>query len=162
MTLEEKIFILEEKLEELKGQLEKEKKNKINKGDLFFFLNSIGTCKEETFNNCSYHNSLLQNYNAFKDREETKKHIEWYRDNIVKIHNRLMQLHEELCPNYFPNWKNESATKYTVFLDTRSNKWKIFSYSTVNFFTIYFPSIEVAQTVCEILNKEKFMFKEEE
>lgn len=161
MTLKEKISALEKELEELKAQVEKEE-DKIKVGEDFCYVLPNGQISTPTFGNTLYDNELIEAYNIFKKDEFTEKHLEWYANNVIKVHNRLMQLHEQLCPNYFPDWGNINTGKCIVYFNTISNKWDTDFYFNTNYFNIYFPSMEVAQTACEILNKEKFMFKEEE
>ena len=161
--LEEKILALEEELKELKEELIKRKQSMLSEGNTVCYVQGDGdiqTAGYFSLNN-AYHYALFNNYNVFKKDPKTKTHLEWYRDNVIKVHNRLMQLHEQFCPNYFPDWKNSSSAKYTVCFSTASNRWIVDFYFNTNYFSIYFPSEEIAQTVSEILNEEKFMFKEE-
>jgi hypothetical protein len=162
MTLKEKISALEKELEELKVQVEKEE-DKIKIGDIFCYLLPDGQIKNFNFGNTFYHNELIKACNIFKKDDLTKNHLEWYSSNVIKVSNRLMQLHEKLCPNYFPDkyWINSRAPRYFVCFDYYSKKWEAdFSFG-IDTCRIYFSSKETAQEACDILNNEEFMFKED-
>lgn len=89
--------------------------------------------------------------------DKTQEHLEWYRDNVLRVQNKLMQLHELLCPDYFPDWSTDEC-KWFVCYDHK-NKYFIYTLCCVcNYFVVYFTE-EAAEKACEILNREKFMME---
>lgn len=94
---------------------------------------------------------------VFRVMKDTDKHLEWYRDNILRVQNKLMQLHELLCPDCFPDW-DTGKTTWAIYYD---NTYKCFSYTlqcSCNWFAVCFTR-EAAEKACEILNKEILMMK---
>lgn len=70
---------------------------------------------------------------------------------------QLERLHDTFCSDYVPdwNWNSIDQSKYYVLY---SNRRKMFvfdtTYSVENKCMVYFPSEEIAQKVCDILNNE--------
>ena len=67
-----------------------------------------------------------------------------------------MQLHELLCPDYFPDWGNEDKAKFYLYYNYKRNVWEYDSCWTYCDCVVYFTP-EAAEKACEILNREKFM-----
>lgn len=67
---------------------------------------------------------------------------------------KLERLHDTFCPSYMPDWKSKEG-KWSIYFDSYSN---IYDYcvtlKSLNVQQVYFPSEEIAQKVCDILNKE--------
>lgn len=69
----------------------------------------------------------------------------------LRAYARLLAYRDEFCPEYEPNWKNNSPKCY-VYLDTRSNAWDVSnSRPYVKNGTAYFPH-EVAVELARKLN----------
>ena len=67
---------------------------------------------------------------------------------------KLERLHDTFCQDYVPDWASH-VTKYTVGFDICRKKWYIgqtFVHNGVS--GVYFPTKEIAQKVCDILNAE--------
>ena len=101
-----------------------------------------------------YDSSLYKNNNVFKYDDNTIKHMNWYNKNVFRVQNKLMQLHELLCPDYFPDWDN--SKKENWYLGIYEGSWHKYWTTRCDFFTVYFTE-EAAKRACEILNSEKFM-----
>ena len=168
MTPEERIVELENNCKAMTAELKKlkaelAKKNETvwmpQNGELYTYITSEGSAATTTY----YDDSVLDNYtmnfnNMYHQNNETKKHLEWYRDNVLRVQNKLMQLHELLCPDCFPDW-DTCKEIWTIYYD---NVYKCFSYNlqcSCNWFAVCFTR-EAAEKACEILNREKFMMEE--
>ena len=162
MTLEEKISQLETELAKVKAELA-EKKQSVwlpEDGQSFSYLDSLGSPQKNIFTNTMSDNLLQKNNNVFKYNPSTCNHLVWYNDNVIKVQNKLMQLHELLCPDYFPDWKNDHEDKYSIFFDNNQRIWRHSLCVVANPLTVVF-TYETAEKVCEILNAEKFMIDDD-
>lgn len=67
---------------------------------------------------------------------------------------RLERLHDTFCPDYVPEWNNVEET-FAIYYDHMKKRYEIQSYDYMRYPTnVYFPSAEIAQKVCDILNNE--------
>lgn len=167
MTTEERIAELENNCKAMAAEIEKLKaklaeKNETvwtpQKGEKYLCIYDNGRIVSQIYNPSSIFDIEIIDMNAkFKPVAGCKKHLEWYRDNVLRVQNKLMQLHELLCPDCFPDWDTGKET-WTIYYD---NTYKCFSYTlqcSCNFFVVCFTR-EAAEKACEILNREKFMMK---
>lgn len=67
-----------------------------------------------------------------------------------------MQLHELLCPDYFPDWEDDDKLKFYLRYNYKYNVWEYDSYWIYCDCVVHFTP-EAAEKACEILNREKFM-----
>ena len=158
MTLEEKISQLETELAKVKAELA-EKKQSVwvpEYNQEFYYLNETGFPQVNTFKKTMNDSLLRTNNNVFKCDKSTFNHLAWYNDNVIKVQNKLMQLHELLCPDYFPDWNNGHEDKYSVYFDNNQRIWRSCINVISNPLTVVF-TYEAAVKACEILNAEKFM-----
>lgn len=87
----------------------------------------------------------------------TEKRAEEVADKINLLL-KLERLHDTFCPDYVPNWGND-VIKYTVGFDIYHKKWYIgqtFVHKAAS--GVYFPTKEIAQKVCDILNAEERVY----
>ena len=158
MTLEEKISQLETELAKVKAELAERKQSvwlpEYNQE--FYYLNETGFPQVNRFKKTMNDSLLRTNNNVFKCDKSTFNHLAWYNDNVLKVQNKLMQLHELLCPDYFPDWNNHCESKFVIYYDTSSKKWFWDAYHSMNMQVVMFTE-EAAEKACEILNAEKFM-----
>ena len=168
MTPEERIVELENNCKAMTAELEKLKaelaeKNETvwipkNKED-FLCVYARGSVITETYYDTStFGNDMLSMNDVFKPTRSVKKHLEWYRDNVLRVQNKLMQLHELLCPDYFPDWEDTNKCKFFLYYNYDNNDWEYGSWSIYCDYVVYF-TIEAAEKACEILNREKFMME---
>ena len=74
----------------------------------------------------------------------------------------MERLHDTFCPYYKPNWNDNSELKYFIEFDCDDNVY-VPSYTDAYYRTdVYFPSQDIAQKVCDILNVELERNKEDE
>lgn len=171
MTTEEKIKELEnscrtamEEIEKLKAELAKEENKKETiwepreENETYLSLNSNGCIEFDKYCIYSEFHKGRVNMNAVFKPNTKIKHLEWYRDNVIRVQNKLMQLHELLCPDYFPDWMNSYETKYYLVYSTKGNEWTYTDLYIISPFVVYFTE-ESVQKACEILNREKFMMQ---
>lgn len=127
MTPEERITELENnckamtaEIEKLKAELAEKDKHEIvwipTRGEEYSYVRADGGIYKIRYDDISKYGNLLISMNAvFKSTNSMEKHLEWYRDNVLKVQNKLMQLHELLCPDYFPNWENNNEIKFYLY-----------------------------------------------
>ena len=85
----------------------------------------------------------------------TKKRAQEVADKI-KFLLKLERLHDIYCPYYEPDWNDSAEGKWCVYYSHNAKKWLCGKYSTVLFPPqSSFPTEEIAQEVCDVLNKER-------
>ena len=145
-----------EKLEALEKEAKMQKKQEEPKpwkpayGQNYFALSGNFTaCK------CTNYGERFEEYpisigNCFR----TKKRAEEVADKILLLL-RLEQLHDMLCPDYEPDWGSGEAT-YCLYYDHSSSRWAVDGWYDCNCRVngAYFDTLENAEKVAEILNKE--------
>lgn len=92
--------------------------------------------------------AFFENNNYF----HTKKRAEEVADKINFLL-KLERLHDIYCPNYKPDWSNDKDYKHYIYYDEKAKKWTfdvVTKYHLV--VCVYFPTAEIAQKVCDILN----------
>ena len=125
-------------------------------GQSFSYLDSLGSPQKKIFTDTMNDNLLQKNNNVFKYDPSTCNHLVWYHDNVIKVQNRLMQLHELLCSDYFPDWDDSGRRKFDVYYDAKDKFWNFSYVHFMNLSVVYFTE-SAAKKACEILNAEKFM-----
>lgn len=91
----------------------------------------------------------FENNNYF----HTRKRAEEVADKINLLL-KLERLHDTYCPDYVPDWQ-DNARKYYVFYGTKDSTYYVGGCLAVDRKPcVYFPTIEIAQKVCDILNGE--------
>lgn len=158
MTLEEKISQLETELAKVKAELAEKKQSVWLPGysQEFYYLTDTGFPRTTIFKNTLNDDCLRINNNVFKCDKSTFNHLAWYNDNILKVQNKLMQLHELLCSDYFPDWDDSGRRKFDVYYDAKDKFWNFSYVHFMNLSVVYFTE-SAAKRACEILNAEKFM-----
>lgn len=85
-------------------------------------------------------------------------HTEQRAQKVVDKINFLMKLErlrDIYCPDYVPDWDNDNEYKFSIYYDTHKEKYTIQPYTIMKYETsVYFPTSEIAQKVCDILNAE--------
>lgn len=68
---------------------------------------------------------------------------------------KLEKLHETYCPDFTPDWNSNEGNKCHIFFNHNIN---VFDYTFEKKYEdltgVFFPSDEIAEKVCDILNKE--------
>ncbi len=167
MTTEEKISKLEADCKAMTAEIEKLKVELAEKnetvwlpksGDGYSYIQGDGNILLSLYRSISSYDLGLINMNAaFKPDTETQRHLRWYRDNVLRVQNKLMQLHELLCPDYFPDWEDDERKCY-IYYHYKKNEWCCDNIQCMKEFIVYFNA-KAAKKACEILNREKFMME---
>lgn len=167
-TTEEKITILEANCKAMAAEIEKLKAELAEKNetvwipkcdDSYMYIDPSG----DVIDTFSRGDNALDNHridfnNAYHSSNTTREHLKWYRDNVLRVQNKLMQLHELLCPDYFPDWSTNKC-KWHVCYDDENKCFRCKPWYIRNCFVVFFTK-EAAEKACEILNREKFMMEE--
>jgi len=68
---------------------------------------------------------------------------------------KLERLHDIFCHDYVPDWNNHNETKFSIYYSIYEKEYTVQAYTIMKYKTnVYFPSLEIAQKVCDILNRE--------
>lgn len=68
---------------------------------------------------------------------------------------RLERLHDTYCPDYVPDWYDYGKEKYFITYSYESNKYNWGTCRSIFSNFVFFPTDEIAEKVCKILNKER-------
>lgn len=171
MTTEERIVELENNCKAMSAELEKLKAERVKKNkrenetvwqpkryDTYMYIGSNGCVFSSILEDPAFERSQMHMYynNVYQSNNKTQEHLNWYVYNVLRVQNKLMQLHELLCPDYFPNWENADSIKFYLYYNYKRNVWNYNSYWCYCAYVVYFTE-EAAEKACEILNREKFM-----
>lgn len=170
MTTEEKIAELETnckamtaEIEKLKAELTKKDKNETvwipEIHNTYMCIDSLGDVYSTISEGMSSEKQRIDFNNVYHSNNTTQEHLKWYVNNVLRVQNKLMQLHELLCPDYFPDWNNNTDNKWYVSYNYKIHRFRYSSCSFTSTIIIYFTA-EAAEKACEILNREKFMMEE--
>lgn len=116
---------------------------------LVIFLHGAACGGSEREDYCGIDDERFNNNNYFKTPERAAQVAD-------KINHLLLleRLHDTFCPEYVPDWKSKEG-KWSIYFDSYSN---IYDYcvtlKSLNAQQAYFPTEEIAQKVCDILNKK--------
>lgn len=154
MTIEEKIASLEEELAKLKAETKRSTRFEPKENEYYAFINSLGEAMTTTpF-------ALLDSRTKFNNvfRKSSEDNLKKYSHDVLTVQNRLMQLHEELCPAFLP-LADVQMVKYRVVYNLSDKKWTFDSYDIYDACVVPFTS-QAAIKAAEILNAEKFMMED--
>ena len=73
----------------------------------------------------------------------------------VRVLLKLWRLHDTLCEDYKPNWKDEEP-KWFVFYSYQGEEWCKDWWTCSSYNLPCFSTVELAQKACDILNEEGF------
>jgi len=159
-VLELNLKQLEQELELLKSSnelnnIDLENSYRVNKGEHYHAIETYGpvfgiTCYVEE--NSGLNDKRYVSNNYFKTGDEASKVVD-----KINFLLKLERLHNIYCPDYEPDWSitNNNDFKYFIAYDTVNNKYCTdFIHILKRDSEVYFPNLEIAQKVCDILNKE--------
>ena len=92
--------------------------------------------------------AAYNNNNYFHTKERAKEVVD-----KINFLLKLERLHDTFCPEYVPDWDDFGTFKFSVIYNPTDKRW----YQTVTGVIgtcTYFPTKEIAQKVCDILNAE--------
>ena len=157
MTIDERIANLEKELAELKEERKKEKavtRFEPKQNEDYLFVDRTGEIKTYYFDKVIPNDKKRKEYNNVF-RTSSEENLKKYAHDVLRVQNRLMQLHEELCPDFL-SWDKVYPPKYIVVLNLEKRKWYFDAFSRMSPCIVVF-TMEAAEKACEILNAEKFM-----
>ena len=68
---------------------------------------------------------------------------------------KLQKFHDTFCPNYEPDWNDNEKVKYCIYFSHKLDSFEFGENSIVEHLsTVYFPTMEIADKICNILNEE--------
>lgn len=153
--LKEKIEQMEKELNKLKKAVKENDEPKFERVEEYFF---VGFNRRYDFGAITHTDdySVSDNYHYNNNNYfYTRKRAEEVCDKI-KVLLKLERLHDIYCPDYVPDWNNTKETKYYIYYNNGDKFWSTVGCClTQNSFGVYFPTEEIAQKVCDILNAEK-------
>lgn len=117
MTTEEKIEKISKleanyeamaaEIEKLKAELTKKDKNETvwipEIYNTYMCIDSFGYVYSTILEDTSSEKQRIDFNNVYQSNNKTQTHLKWYANNVLRVQNKLMQLHELLCPDYFPD-----------------------------------------------------------
>lgn len=143
------------KLEELQNEVEMQREQEEwepwipEVGEQYFAVADGADVTRFTYCGDSIDESNIQFGNCF----QTKKRAEQVAEK-VRLLLRLEQLHDMLCPDYVPDWKDDRL-KFYVYFDHEQGSLNITASSFCDALSLVtFETRENAEKAAEILNKE--------
>ena len=140
-------------------QRESEPKFERKVNEEFYYIEDNGSMEV-----CScYDGNDIVSTNQFKGNNyfHTEERAQEVADKINLLL-KLERLHDTFCPDYVSDWNNYNERKYVVNVVYKgkgySDKGELVASHTIgtkNFAEVYFPTLEIAQKVCDILNAEE-------
>lgn len=138
-------------IEKLKSEAEKPAFERAKENDDYYCISeSNGEIKAmHTFDDY-----LIYDSNRFKNNNyfHTKERAEEVADKINFLL-KLERLHDMFCPDYKPDWE-DGRFKWSVLFTCDDKEYITIWTNRSKRATVYFDSMETADKVCEILNKE--------
>ena len=146
--LEDELNELREKVEEQKEQGEPKPWKPEAKEEYFYVYSNLETGRYFNFDD-PVDDKLIKVGNCFKTRERAKQVAK-----KMRLLLRLEQLHDMLCPDYVPDWK-DSRLKYRVYFSHFQGKYGVNCSNNIEDpCVVVFDTNENAEKAAEILNKE--------
>lgn len=157
--IEKKLEVLKaeflEKLEALEKEAETQKEQeelkpwKPEAGEKYFFVDNDFLSHSFCNMNDEVDSYNFEIGNCFRTEERAEQVAK-----KMRLLLKLEQLHDQLCPDYVPDWENDEA-KFYVYFSHIQNNWRV-SFSTAWWYPcmVVFDTEESAQKAAEILNKE--------
>lgn len=143
------------KLEELRKEAEAQKKQeelkpwKPDYGDKYYYVDEDLGVDYYTYNDYVADGHKSEVGNCFRTEARA-----WQVAEKIRLLLRLEQLHDQLCPDYVPDWE-DCKLKFYVYFDHEQNNWNISASSFCDApGLVAFETRENACKVAEILNKE--------
>ena len=156
MTIEElnnRIALLENELESIKQERDKLSEPTFERriGERYYYLRGIchwySNIDHSDYDDDSWN---YKNNNYFYSERRANEVLE-----KINLLLKLERLHDTYCPDYVPNWDDDDERKYIITYDILYKEYKYINTQILRLTAdVYFPSEEIAQKVCGILNAE--------
>lgn len=151
-SMEAALRAAEEERDRLADQRrENEPKFEIAQGENYYFVNFYDrgcnlNVTSDVYVNAFGDRARVDQNNCFTTEERAKEVLD-----KIKFLLKLERLHDIYCPDY--KAEDDGNDKYRIVFCDGMYQWEQDNY-TVDFLSVYFPTEEIAQKVCAILNKE--------
>ncbi len=77
--------------------------------------------------------------------------------NKIRIRLKLQALHDEFCPDFEPDWENNTVSKYYIYLNNVTNRYYVgVEYDFSRIASVWFPNMHIAYKVCNIMNGKSY------
>ena len=98
-----------------------------------------------------YSTSEFKNNNYFHTKERAQEVVD-----KINFLLKLERLYDTFCPDYIPDWNDDELEfKYFVTYDNWDKCYRVNSLTSAECKTnVFFPTLEIAEKVCDILNAE--------
>ena len=154
LKLENKIKEMEAKKEQLIKE-RNESKFEIVKGEEYYYIDFLSSGLNMVVQKDQYlggfEKARVDQNNCFKTKERAKEVFD-----KIKLLLELERFKSIYCPNDFPDWENLEKHYYKVYFNHCKRKWEnTFDFSNEDMTAVYFPTKEIAQKVCEVLNEKE-------
>lgn len=152
---------LNDKIKEAEAEKEQlikeqnEPKFEIAQDEKYYFVsfNSRGhnlAVTSDIYKNVGCDKARVAQNNCFKTEKRAKEVL-----NKIELLLKLERLHDIYCPDYKPDWGSDSLKHYVCY-NISEAKWCPYAARAMEDATqVYFPTKEIAQKVCDILNREE-------
>ena len=155
-TLRNKCKELENKIEQAE-QSDEPKFERVPDGKQYFTLSAVNGAfvgNRTAEGHWQLDDNRFDNNNYYKTKERAQEVAD-----KINFLLKLERFHDIYCPAYVPNFEPDFDglinCKYTIYYDHDNKRYKTAQCCSVEQRTlVYFPSEEIAQKVCDILNKE--------
>lgn len=136
---------IEDKLADMKRQVEEWDKEIELEGGEFFIDNSGLIHESSSTSGCRY----------FGTERKTRQLAERVMDEM-RLSNRLRARRDEIEPNWVADWNYYTAHKYYVYFSHEENRWCIGCVRTYQNIGAVYMSKQTAEQICEELNSGRF------
>jgi hypothetical protein len=147
MTTQERIKELEQELAQLKEKLEEENRLWVPKdGQTFYYVWAHG----DVATLIGQENKRKDFYNFFPTKEQALK-----ASGYMRRSNLIIKACLQVDPDFEPDWEDRNQAKYSFYFNHVSDEWYIHISELEQFLPCYVSTIEKAQQVCDLLNREE-------
>ena len=153
-AVDEHVKALSKQIEQLEKELAEAKSEskfeRVVHGEQYYHIGLdyvVCTCPLSDTN--SYYNKMdYENNNYFHTKERAQEVAD-----KIRLLLKLERLHDIYCPGYKPDWSNNEI-KYLILYNHTANRYSVGNAIYSKYLLPYFPTTEIAQKVCDILNAE--------
>lgn len=147
-SLKKRISILEDELENV---AEEPTFERVSHGEPYYYIYGNNMEVAVASDDSDYTSEVCYMHNNYFHTKKRAQEVA----NKIKFLMKVERFHDIYCPNYKPNWDNPTEDKWRIYYNHNAKKWICGNYSTVLFPPeSSFPTEEIAQRVCDILNKD--------
>ena len=148
---------LTEHLADIEKAVEQEEvtRFKPEEGEKYLYVDCFGSPNDDKFTYSISDEIIKKHNNIF--RISSYANLKKYALDVIRVQNRLMQLHEELCPNF---WRGSMSDEVCLGKSAGEMQW--FTVSRDKEAHGFVPFTYTAtRKACEILNNERFMMDDD-